>query len=536
MLICDSAPADHQNCLRMKISQLDYSATGAFSNLVTDYLQQNAALQPFYNRFPSPNNFKDQIQEKHFTPEQRLLLCQELGAQYAMLPDVHPTVAKNLELLQQPNTYTITTGHQLNIFTGPLYFIYKIITTINTARQLKKQYPDYNFVPVYWMASEDHDFAEINHFTLFGKPYTWESDQKGAVGRFRTDGLVAVLEALPEQYPIFEKAYTEFNSLTEATRYFTHELFGEYGLVSIDADTPAFKQVLKPVIQNELQEQTSFNLVKATTEKLAAAGYKTQVLPREINLFYLDNGIRERIVQEEDSYQVLNTNKSFTQKEIINLAENEPEKFSPNVILRPLYEEMLLPNLAYIGGGAEVAYWFQLKDLFQYYQVAFPIIMLRNSALYIPKSLVNRLQKLNLEPIDLFKDLPALKKQVTALFNEEELHLEAEKEQVKAAFEQIEKLAGSIDPTLTKTVAAEAQKAQNANALLEKKIVKANDTKYETIYNQLTTLKDKLFPGGGLQERVDNLLTYQTINPEFISCVVEILEPFTPSFTIVEEE
>lgn len=520
----------------MKISSLDYSATGAFSPLLTDYLQQHSALQPFYNRFPTPENFAAQLQEKQFTLEQRSLLCGELAAQYASMPDRHANVQQNLERLQQPNTFTITTGHQLNIFTGPLYFIYKIITAINTARQLKEQYPDYNFVPVYWMATEDHDFAEINHFSLFGKPYTWETDQKGAVGRFKTDGLVAVLEALPEQYPIFEKAYTEFDTLTDATRYFTHQLFGEYGLVSIDADTPALKQVLKPVIKNELQHQTAFKLVTATTEELATAGYKTQVTPREINLFYLEDSIRERIVQQNDRFQILNTDLSFSEEEILALAENQPEKFSPNVILRPLYEEMLLPDLAYIGGGAEVAYWFQLKGLFQFYQVPFPVLMLRNSALYVPKSMVSRLHKLNLEASDLFNDLSILKKQVTAAYKEEELHLEEEKEQVKAAFEQIEKLAASIDPTLTKTVAAEAQKAQNAISLLEKKMVKANDTKYETIYNQLTTLKDKLFPGGALQERVDNVLTYQTNNPDFIRSLVDVFEPFATSFTILEEE
>ncbi|MDQ4139294.1 MAG: bacillithiol biosynthesis cysteine-adding enzyme BshC [Bacteroidota bacterium] len=520
----------------MKISQIDYSATHAFSSLVTDYLQQNKNLTPFYHRFPAPENFKLQIAEKQFAPEQRTLLCEELERQYAVLPNVHASVRKNLNLLRQPNTFTITTGHQLSLFTGPLYFIYKIITAIKTAQQLQQQYPDYNFVPVYWMATEDHDFAEINHFTLFGKTYTWETDQKGAVGRFKTDSIASLIESLPESYPLFEKAYTEFDTLSAATRFLANELFSEFGLISIDADAPAFKKALQPVIKNELLEQTTYKLVNATTEKLATAGYKTQVTPREINLFYLDNGLRERLVLKEGRYQVLNTNLSFSKEEILALAETQPEKFSPNVILRPLYEEILLPNLCYIGGGAEIAYWFQLKGVFDYFKVPFPILMLRNSGLYITKNYINRLHKLNLQPTDLFQDLPTLKKQVTATFQEKELNLEEEKKQVEAVFAQIEKLAATIDPTLSRTVAAEAQKTHNALAVLEKKIVKANDSKYETIYNQLTSLKDKLFPNGTLQERVDNLLTYQTNNPEFIWHLYEAFEPFAATFTILEEE
>jgi len=519
----------------MKIFKTDYSATGAFSPLITDYLAQDSKLQPFYHYFPTLENFKAQIQEKEQNPINRDLLLQVLQEQYAGLPEIHPQVQQNITLLAQPNTFTITTGHQLNIFTGPLYFVYKIISAINTCRLLKETYPDYNFVPVYWMATEDHDFAEINHFNLFGKNYTWESTQTGAVGRFSTADMPDLLATLPETYPVFTEAYTQYKTLTDATRAITHDLFGQYGLVSFDADSPALKQVLKPVIQQELTQQTAHQLVIEVSEKLAAQ-YKAQVMSREINLFYLDAGIRERIVQENNQYKVLNTDLTFSEAEILELAETAPEKFSPNVILRPLYQEMLLPNLAYIGGGAEVNYWFQLKALFEAYQVPFPMVMLRNSALYINKASASRRQKLNLQPEDLFKDTAVLKRQITAQFEQDGLSLEAEKKQIEAVFSHIAQLAAGIDPTLAKTVAAERQKTQNALEVLEKKLVKANDTKYETYFNQLTNLKEKLFPGGSLQERTDNLLTYSTNNPHFIPELIAAFEPLAGKFTILEEE
>jgi bacillithiol biosynthesis cysteine-adding enzyme BshC len=519
----------------MKISQIDFKDTNAFSALVTDYLNQDPRLTPFYHRFPTLAAFGEQIREKQFGPAHREVLVAELKRQYAALPDLQPQVQHNLELLARPTTFTVTTGHQLNLFTGPLYFVYKIVSTIILARQLKAAYPEYDFVPVYWMATEDHDFAEVNHFTLFGKHHTWETDQKGAVGRFATESLAPLLQQLPEIADAFKAAYSRQPTLAEATRDLTHMLFGEYGLVNVDGDSAALKALFKPVICRELLEQQSHTLVEATSARLAQH-YKPQVMSREINLFYLDQGLRERIVAEGDVYKVLHTNLTFTREEITRLAETSPETFSPNVILRPLYQEMVLPNLAYIGGGAEVAYWFQLKEVFEASGVVYPLVLLRDSAMYINRASATRMQKLHLAPVDMFHELPALKRQITARFEHESLNLSQEQEAIGAIFTQISQLATRIDPTLTKTVAAEAQKTHNALAVLEKKLVKANDTKYEIYFNQLTNLKDKLFPNGVLQERVENLFTYLANNPDFIPHLVSAFDPLAGKFTILIED
>lgn len=520
----------------MKICKMDYAATGAFSQTITDYLSQSEKLQPFYHRFPALEAFEAQLQEKTFTQQQRETLHRALQRQYTSVADIHPNVQQHLGLLLQPNTYTVTTGHQLNIFTGPLYFVYKIITAINTCRQLQQQYPDYNFVPVYWMATEDHDFAEINHFNLFGKKYTWETEQTGAVGRFSTKEMETLLAELPEAYPIFEEAYRNSKNLTDATRAITHALFGEYGLVSIDGDDAELKQALTPVVEQELTLQLSNTLVEETNAELEQLGYKPQVYSREINLFYLTDTLRERIVLEEGKYKVLNTKLTYTLEELLQEAQEHPERFSPNVILRPLYEELVLPNLAYIGGGAEVAYWFQLKKLFEQYKLTFPLLMLRNSALYISRSNASRMHKLGLQPQDLFQEYQELKKQLSAQLHDEEIDLTTQREAVAAAFAEVEKLTETIEPTLVKAVGAEAQKAHNALQVLEKKISKARDSRHEQTFKQLENLKDKLFPGGVLQERKDNLLSYKTNNPDFIPALLHAFDPLEFKFTILEEE
>jgi bacillithiol synthase len=297
----------------------------------------------------------------------------------------------------------------------------------------------------------------------------------------------------------------------------------------------ALKSLFKPVVVRELQQQQSHDLVEATSLQLAQH-YKPQVMSREINLFYLDQGLRERIVQEGESFKVLHTPLVFSREEVLALADTHPEKFSPNVVLRPLYQEMVLPNLAYIGGGAEVAYWFQLKAVFEACGVVYPIVMLRDSALYINRASAARMHKLQLQVEDVFQDLATLKRQVVDRLETESLSLETQQQAITAAYDQIAALATRIDPTLTKAVAAEAQRTHNALAVLEKKLVKANDTKYEVYFNQLSNLKDKLFPQGTLQERVENFFSLQANNPDLINQLLEGFDPLAGKFTLLIED
>ncbi|UOR05010.1 bacillithiol biosynthesis cysteine-adding enzyme BshC [Hymenobacter aerilatus] len=526
----------------MPVTTLSYADTGAFSKLLLDYLSQHEVLTPFYHRFPTLDAFAAQIDEKQaaYPAQNRQQLVEALRAQYEGL-DVHPAVQDNLDLLEKDTTFTITTGHQLNLLTGPLYFIYKIITAVKLSRQLKEQYPQYDFVPVYWMATEDHDFAEINHFQLFGKKYEWQAAETGGpVGRLPLEGLQEqLLDQLPADVPaLFREAYQQAPTLADATRRLTHALFGEFGLVSLDADTPALKHALVPVLEKEIQSQASHRAVQATNANLEAAGYAPQVYSRPLNLFFLtDDGKRERLEADEarGCVAVLNTDRCYGQKELLDLARQQPERFSPNVVLRPLYQEILLPNLCYIGGGAEVAYWFQLKQVFAEYQVPYPMVLLRNSGLYISKANAGKMRKLGLSAAELFRPLPELKQQVGVALGQEEVNLKEQQQALAAVFEQVQALAQRLDPTLVKAVAAEGSKAAGTLAGLEKRLNKAAEAKHETAYSQLSALKDKLFPDGSLQERTDNLLSVYINNPQFLQQLLEAFEPLALEFTVVEE-
>ena len=514
----------------LTLKKLDLVATNAFPKLFLDYLSQNEQLQSFSSFFPDIEGFGKLLKQRNFSAEKRQILVKSLEKQYKNI-EIKP----DFEFLLNENTFTVTTGHQLNIFTGPLYIIYKIVTIINLAKALKEAYPAYNFVPVYWMATEDHDFAEIANFNLFGKTYQWETAQKGAVGRMNPKELKAILDEMPEKPSLFEEAYLQNNTLADAVRAYMHQLFGTYGLISLDGDDHELKTLFAPIIKDDLLTHRASEIVQKTSQELSDLGYKTQISPREINFFYVDTNLRERIVVEEGQYKVLNTDLAFSEAEILALLEKEPEKFSPNVVMRPLYQETILPNLAYIGGPSEVPYWLQLKDMFEAYQESFPLLMPRNFALIVNQASQKRADKLGITIEELFDDELTLRRRFVEQNSENSLNLAFEIDEIADIFQRITQKALAIDATLKAAVEAEKTKMQNGLENLEKRLKKAEERNQETAVNQLLALKNKLFPGGGLQERKENFLNFYLNNPNFIAQLIENLNPLEYKFNVLTE-
>jgi bacillithiol synthase len=514
----------------MTAHQLSFEETQQFSTLFLDYINRSEQTRAFYGQFPDIEGFAAQLKLKTLSDKHREVLVAQLRKQYAGIAN-----PPDFEVLLSQKTFTVTTGHQLNIFTGPLYVVYKILTVINLAKKLKAKFPDYHFVPVYWMATEDHDFAEINHFSLFGKTYEWQTTQKGAVGRMTTEGLADVLAQMSEKPAVFEQAYTQSATLADAVRVYMHEIFGQEGLISLDADDRELKRLFAPVLKNELLGRSTAVAVDEASEKLETLGYKTQITPRNINLFYLAEGLRERLVFEDGNYRVLNTDLRFSSRELFDLLENAPEHFSPNVVLRPVYQEVILPNLAYVGGPAEMPYWLQLKGVFDLLNVTFPILMPRNFALVLNKASVKRREKLGLNPNELFDDEVTLRKNFVARNSENSLSLATENEEINSVFEKVLAKALAIDKTLEAAVKGEQQKLANGLENLEKRLKKAEERNQETEITQLLALKQKLFPGGTAQERAENFLNFYLNNPEFLKEMADVFDPLAFKMYVVEE-
>lgn len=515
-------------------STIDPDCTGQFSPLFLDYIQQKDCIRPFYHLFPSLANFKNIIENRTFDPQHRNVLTQTLQSQYKGY-DLKDALRLNIERLAKNNTFTVTTGHQLNLFTGPLYFVYKIVSTINLAEQLKQAYPDYHFVPVYWMASEDHDFAEIDHFYFDGKNYSWKTNQKGAVGEFLLDdGMGALLKEAAFAPEFFKKAYLEHKTLADAVRHYVNHLFGDKGLIVVDGNSPALKSLFREVIKDDLFRHSAHQLVNATTEKLEAMGYKSQIYPREINFFYLDKGIRERIEKVGDKYKVLETDISFTSTEMAELIETSPERFSPNVVMRPLYQEFILPNLSYLGGPAEVAYWLQLKTMFEHYQTDFPAVMPRNFVMILDTFAQRKMNALGLQDKEIFADYDQWKKAYVVAHAGQDISLFTEKSNLADIFAVIEQKAKSADPTLGPSAIAAHKRALKIMDQMANKLRKAEERNLSTDLMRMKDLKRVLFPEGSPQERKNNLLQFYLEDPQFVDKLYTHLDPLNFDFIILK--
>ena len=508
----------------MRTETIPLEETDCFSQFFIDYINQKKEFVPLYNAFPSIPNFKPAIENRRFKNEKRKILVDVLRNQYDDLAKSE-AVAGNLSSLADSKTFTITTGHQLNIFTGPLYFIYKIVTVINACKTLRQAYPDYNFVPVYWMAGEDHDFDEINHFFFEGKKYEWNTNQTGAVGHFEPSGCKEIAEKLPKEAEFFKKAYSE-KTLAAAARVYVNHLFGNEGLVVVDADSKELKKLFTSVIEDDLFVNTPEDLVAKTSASLESLGYKTQVHARQINFFYLDEGVRERIEKTEERFEVVNTEIKFSNDEMKKLIQNHPERFSPNVILRPLYQETILPNLANVGGPSEAVYWLQLKSIFDHFDTAFPLLMPRNFALVIPETASSKWIKTGLANPDVFlSSAKAFEKWVMAN-SDHELSYSTESEQLKELVNTLKKKAGTVDPTLTQHIEALHTTFAKRIKQAEKKLIRSEKRLHEDRMKQIESVKDELFPGGSLQERKDNFLNFYLKDPQFIKILLQTFDAF----------
>jgi len=536
---------------------INYKDTGYFSPTVIDYLEDLPDLRPFYSYRPDLNGFAELLKNKTVVADREILVS-VLRKQYGLdgeniTSKLHSKVSQTggdlegaISLLQSPDTYTVTTGHQLNIFAGPLYFLFKIATAIKLSRQLKEKFPDKNFVPVYWMASEDHDFAEINYTHIGGKKVHWWYEASGATGRINPDtmrqalnqykGALGIDRHANELADIVEEAYGAFDKLADATRYLVNALFGQYGLVIIDADDHRFKQQFAPIMERDIIEQNSFKNISATNRQLEELGVHIQVNPREINFFYLQDGLRERLVFEKDRYQVLNSEIHFTEAELKREIIEFPERFSPNVVMRPLYQECILPNIAYVGGGAEVVYWLELKSNFEHYHIDFPILILRNSGLVIGKETAAKIARMDLAPTELFKSADIIKSNWVKKHSQHTLNLTEEWREISAIFEKIKLRAHKIDPTLANSAEAVQARLKHAMENLEKKLVKAEKINYHTRLQQVEQIKADLFPHDSLQERSENFgLFYVKWGQTFIDELIRNFEPLDFKFTVLTE-
>ncbi|MDB5198182.1 MAG: hypothetical protein JWO92_145 [Chitinophagaceae bacterium] len=524
---------------------ISYEQTGYFSKIITDYLSQNNLLQNFYQHPTDLQGIKDAIAARKKISTNREILVKQLEQQYLTI-ETSGKVMSNISALKDENTFTICTAHQPNIFTGHLYFIYKIIHTIKLADALNREIPGNKFVPVFYVGSEDADLEELGEVFINGEKYKWETKQTGAVGRMLVDDeLLKILKKIKGQLTVepfgkevielVQECYVKGRTIQDACFCLVNKLFADHGLIVLLPDNAEFKKQMLPVFEDDIFSNTPSGIVDTTTEHLAQH-YKVQAHPREINLFYLKDNIRNRIVEHKEIYKVHDTAIQFTKEELKNELEQHPERFSPNVILRALYQETILPNLMFVGGGGELAYWLELKDLFQHYGIPYPVLILRNSFSLINEKIYSLIQKLSLTYQDIFKADDELLKDIVRKNSAHQLSLEREKQRIKELYEEIKNSVKEVDATLIKHVDALQTKLLKSLENLEKKLLTAEKKRFGSQQGQIEKIRANLFPNDSLQERVENFMPfYAKWGKEFINVIYNNSLTFEQQFCIIKE-
>lgn len=497
------------------INKISFNDIESIPQLVKDFLHQK--IEGFENNTFSLDHFRQQIHLKKdsFIPEKRNILSEVLEGQLSGL-SLSSKQRDNLENLTLPNTFTITTGHQLNLFSGPVFFVYKILQTIKTCAYLKENFPDFNFVPIYWMASEDHDFVEINHFKTENNYYETNEKSGGPVGRIEISDIYFITEFEKEfKDSIFgtelilmmKEAYKPGNTLTEAIKILVNRLFSEFGLLILDGDSKELKNQIKEVFKDEILH---FSLHKASKDKvdfLTEKYGKVQVNPREINLFYLSE-TRDRIEFNGQKYIIVDKNIQFTEEEILAELENHPERFSPNALMRPVYQENVLPNLAYIGGNAEIMYWLELKDYFSKINIPFPVLIPRNSMLFLKEKTLGKIEKLNLKIEDFFKNFTVLTNQKILKDNPILQLLEEKEELLVSNFSVLKASAETTEKSFGNMVKAEEVRQLKSFKRMKKRLLHAEKIKQNELLERLENLFLDVHPGKTWQERVYNFSVF----------------------------
>lgn len=484
-------------------SKIPFQEIESIPQLIKDFLNEEIPHFSSY-KFSLENALKQAVKKSgSFSVQQRKVLVEVFKNQLSGL-SLSEKQLRNIEFLAQEDAFTVVTGHQLNLFSGPVFFIYKILQTIKTADYLNEN-SDKKFVPVFWMATEDHDFEEINHFKTFHNFYQIKGKSGGAVGRIVIEDT-SFIDEFEKEFKddvfgtqlilLMKKSYQKGKTLTEAIRNLVQELFANYGLLMIDGDDKALKNQMSEIFSDELKNQATYHFSKENIEFLTNKYGKVQVNPREINLFYLSE-TRNRISSANGGFEIVDENLKKSFEEL----SNDWSKISPNALLRPVFQEKVLPNIAYIGGNAEIMYWLELPKVFEHFQIPFPILIPRNSMLFLNEKTFKKIEKSGMELKCFFGNFQS-KLNDKLLKESDLLGLIEEKEiMLKSQFQELKDKSALTDKTFRNLVEAEETRQLKSFARMRKRLLRAEKIKQADSIEFLQNLFYEIHPSGTWQER-----------------------------------
>lgn len=532
----------------MKAIALQFHELGRYSAFVRALSQKSAVLSSLGYRFPDKAAFESRMKDLmgSFDPSQRALLIERLEAQNSW----NSIQLQQLKHLASPETFVVSTAHQPSFLGGPAYIPIKIASSIALCRQLKAWFPAYNFIPIHWLGSEDHDFDELGQVTLYGQLHRWSAQPGGPIGRKQLGDLTELFDQLTPlishkpfgnwAFNTLQTAFQPGATLAQAMKTWLNILFEEQGLLIIDGDDVELKRRFAPIMEREFRESFAYPMLQMGAKRFEQAGFVAPLQGREINLFHLTNSKRDRFEPAEDGrWMTKSGDLNLSREEGASLIRENPAEWSPNAVLRPLYQSLILPEVAFVGGGAEVAYWTQLQETFAQASIQQPLLVLRSSLSWAESQWWKKAEKAGFDVSWLTDKFQSWEEKVLKASGlEPQLHtLEEAETQILNTFKQISSLVQEVDATLLGAAEAERQKASNGLEALKAKVRKAYKQKQEVQLRQLRGLYDKLFPQDMLQERNESLISaLAQWGPEWIEVMIRYLNPIETEFLLLVDE
>jgi bacillithiol biosynthesis cysteine-adding enzyme BshC len=491
------------------------SDSGLISRIAADYCKDDSFFHPLRTTSPINPDFDALIaQRRKFDEQKRVLLVDVLKKQYADSGILNESSEATINKLLQQNTFTVTTGQQVGLLLGPLYTPLKILSAVSLCTDLKKKHADNDFIPVFWMATEDHDIDEIRSFTVLGNTYTCPINYNGAAGRMPCNVVLdwlnqsGVFSAIPNWRELLTAAYS-LPTLAMATRYLVHHLFGSLGVLCIDADDASLKSSFATIIEDDIFNGHSYALSRTAIDRIAQC-YPVQLQGRAINFFYLNENYRERIEAEASGYRTVDLRFSWNADALKEEINQHPERFSPNALMRPVYQEYLLPNIACFGGAAEIAYWLELKPVMDFYSVVFPALLLRNSAVLLDGAAFHRLENSGFTWSDVM--LPLIELEHRILLDESQgiLDLSPQLEAFDEVFKRIAEKASAVNLPTTQSAKALQVRLRKQVEDFQKKLLREARKKESASLSQIRSVYRSVFPNQALSERSESMFTFMS--------------------------
>ena len=508
---------------------LDYRqlppSAGGFSELFFDYLYNYDRVRQFFpTNFRENSSYESVINRIDGANIDRGVLQAVLAEQNSTGSESART-GENIRLLGRAGTYAVVTGQQVGLFGGPLYTLYKAITAVALAQKLNMKFPGRNFVPVFWIEGEDHDFQEMNHVSVLDPenvPVRIEylpggimpERNVGAVGEMvfdetirttidRVESLLARSEYTAQLVASLRECYAPGVTFNRAFQAWMNRMLPESGLVFLSPGAPRLKKLLSPLFTRELREFPRISQMIISRSAELERGYHAQVKPKSINLFLFHKGGRYLIEPRENDFSLKGTRAFFTGEQLQQIAAETPELLSPNVVLRPLCQDMLLPTVSYVGGPSEIAYHAQLQPLYDALGVPQPVIYPRASVSLVQTNLLRAMEKYGLEFPEFLGDIGKVTAKVVEQISEIKLDalFASVTKNLHDALGELKFGLNEVDPTLLGALENVASKIDVNIGVLREKSVAAQKRRNETAVRQIEKAAAGLLPSGSLQER-----------------------------------